>query len=300
MRAKAMKIPSPALARVAVVLAVGFAGSLRAQSVADEGLKEVSLSELSSTSLNPLGRNALALNRDGWRHAESANFIYHFFDLATARQVASEAEFYFRVIAKDLGKEGQAVERKAHIFILPRVEWEQFKRGAQLDPWTGGLHSANELFITRDGERFQGSTLGHEVAHLVVERFFGGHIPLWLNEGYAEYISGVLYAAYYRARGFASKPRYAEIKPEEYIPLDRLVAFTGYPPTERESVAFYVESRKLVTFLQQRGKDAFRAFFEAMAKGSYFESAVDGAYGGRFVSRRELEEQFRAEAFKIP
>ena len=68
----------------------------------------------------------------------------------------------------------------------------------------------------------------------------------------------------------------------------------------RSAVAFYVESRKLVTFLQQRGKDAFRAFFEAMAKGSYFESAVDGAYGGRFVSRRELEEQFRAEAFKIP
>ncbi|OAI41777.1 hypothetical protein AYO41_01445 [Verrucomicrobia bacterium SCGC AG-212-E04] len=279
---------------------MALAALLNAQPVPEEGLKEVRFSELSSQSLNPLGVSALALNRDGWKHAETENFIYHFFDLATARQVASEAEFYFRVIARDLGKEGTAVERKAHIFILPVTEWNEFKRGAQLDPWTGGLHAGNELFITRGGERFGGSTLGHEVAHLVVERFFGSHIPLWLNEGYAEYISGVLYAAYYRARGYASKPRYAEIKADEYIPLEKLVAFTSYPPTERESVAFYVESRKLVTFLQQRGKESFRAFFEAMAKGSYFESAVDGAYGGRFVSRRELEDQFRAEAFKQP
>ncbi len=295
-----MKTPVQVGLQIACALALNFAAPLRAQSVAEEGLKVVRLNELSSTSLNPLGRTALALNRDGWKHAETANFIYHFFDLGAARQVASEAEFYFRVIARDLGKEGQAVERKAQIFILPTAEWDEFKHGAHLDPWTGGAHLANELFLTRDGERFQGATLGHEVAHLVVERFFGGGIPLWLNEGYAEYISGVLYAAYYRARGYASKPRYAEIKAEEFIPIEKLVAFTGYPPTEREAVAFYVESRKLVTFLQQRGKEAFRAFFEAMAKGSYFESAVDGAYGGRFSSRGDLEDQFRAEAFKTP
>lgn len=296
-----MKTPVRGWRRAAGALAAGLvAVTLHAQSFAEEGLKEVRFDELSSTSLQPLGRTALALNRDGWKHAESANFIYHFFDAGAARQVASEAEFYFRVIARDLGKEGQAVERKAHIFILPAAEWGEFKRGAHLDPWTGGAHAANELFITREGERFQGSTLGHEVAHLVVERFFGGRVPLWLNEGYAEYISGVLYAAYYRARGFASKPRFAEVAAEDYIPLEKLVAFTGYPATERESVAFYVESRKLVTFLQQRGKDAFRAFFEAMAKGGHFESAVDGAYGGRFLSRRDLEEQFRAEAFKTP
>ena len=56
----------------------------------------------------------------------------------------------------------------------------------------------------------------------------------------------------------------------------------------------------LVTFLQQRGKEGFREFLDAMSQGSFFESAVDGAYGGRFVNRRELEEQFRSEMFKSP
>ena len=295
-----MKIPFRALALLAVAVALATPSRFSAQSIEKEEWREVPFRELSSTSLHPFGQTALALNPDGWKHAESANFIYHYFDAAAAKQVAAEAEFYFRVIARDLGREGEAVEKKAQIFILPHKEWEEFKRGARLDPWTGGMHSANELFITRDGDRFQGPTLGHEVAHLVVERFFGGHIPLWLNEGYAEYISGVLYAAYYRARGYASKPRFVDMNPEDYLPLEKLTAITTYPASEREVVAYYVESRKLVTFLQQRGKEPFRAFFEAMSKGSFFESAVDGAYGGRFVSRRELEEQFRDEMFKGP
>ncbi len=128
---------------------------------------------LSSTALGAYGRTALALNPDSFKHAESANFIYHYFDPITAKQVAVESEFFFRTIAKDFGRENEAVEKKAHIFMLPDKEWEEFKRGASLDPWTGGMHTGNELFITRDGERPQGPTLGHEVGHLVVQRFFG-------------------------------------------------------------------------------------------------------------------------------
>ena len=295
-----MKLSTTALMMLLAAAAWGAAPRLGAQTPEEEGLKEVPFRELSSTSLHPFGEAALALNRDGWKHAESANFIYHYFDAAAARQVANEAEFYFRIIARDLGREGEVVAKKAQIFIFTSAEWDAFKRDAHLDPWTGGMHSANELFITRDGERFQGSTLGHEVAHLVVERFFGGHIPLWLNEGYAEYISGVLYAAYYRARGFASKPRFPDMRPEDYLPLEKLTELTAYPASEREVVAFYVESRKLVAFLQQLGKEPFRAFFAAMAKGGEFASAIGSAYGGRFTSRRELEEQFRVEMFKRP
>jgi len=291
---RAMKFTPPALALVLWLTAPPWAA---AQSLAEEGLKEVPFHELSNPSLNAFGRTALALNPDSFKHGESANFIYHYFDPVTAKQVAVEAEYFFRVIAKDLGREGEAVGKKAQIFMLPDREWEEFKRGASLDPWTGGMHAGNELFITREGERPQGPTLGHEVAHLVVERYFGGNIPLWLNEGYAEYISGVLYASYYRARRYVSKPRFAGMEREDYIPLEKLATMTAYPAQEREVVAFYVESRKLVTFLQQRGKDPFRVFFAALANGGSFDSALQTAYA---LSRRELEEQFREEMFKQP
>jgi len=275
-----MNLSLPTLALIATLLA---APRLLAQSLKEDGPTEVPFQSLSSTTLGAFGRTALALNPDSFKHAESANFIYHYFDPITAKQVATEAEFFFRTIAKDFGRENEAVEQKAHIFMLPDKEWEEFKRGASLDPWTGGMHTGNELFITRDGERPQGPTLGHEVGHLVVQRFFGDNIPLWLNEGYAEYISGVLYASYYRARKYAAKPHFAGMTLEDYIPLEKLTTLTTYPAQEREVAAFYIESRKLVSFLQQRGKELFRAFFADLAKGTSFDSAVQSVYG---VSRR--------------
>ncbi len=276
-------------------------GSGQAQNVAEEGLKEVRFSDLSSTELNALGQAALALRRDDWKHAETENFILHFLDGPSARQVGVEAEFYFRVIAKDLDKTGVRAERKAKVFIFDPGTWADFKRTLNLDPLTGGAHLNGELFLSRTGEQTQGPTLGHEIAHLVLERFYGSRaVPLWLNEGYAEYISNVLYAAFYRARKYNARPRLPPLQPEDFIPIEQLTGFTRYPVGDKAMIAFYIESQRLVAFLQAGGKENFRAFLEAITKGSYFESALDAGYGGRFGTRHELEEKFKAELFKTP
>ena len=59
--------------------------------------------------------------------------------------------------------------------------------------------------------KWKGNTLGHEVTHLVVDRFFGAGVPLWLNEGYAEYAAvAVLRGVSPGARIFArGRPRAA-------------------------------------------------------------------------------------------
>lgn len=56
-------------------------------------------------------------------------------------------------------------------------------------------------------------------AHLVVHRFFGNGAPLWLNECCAEYASSRNCAAFYRARGYASKPRSRPLPPGQFIAL---------------------------------------------------------------------------------
>ena len=138
--------------------------------------------------VHQIGQAALAIRASEWRHAETTNFIYHYFQSFVAAPVSVEAEFYYRLIAQELGKDTTQWERKSHIFVFESAEdWAQFQRNGALDPWTGGVHSRGELFIRRDPQfRFKGNTLGHEVAHLVVDRFFGANVPLWLNEGYAE------------------------------------------------------------------------------------------------------------------
>lgn len=268
-------------------------------------LKEVPFAALSSTALGTLGQAALAVRPAEWRHAETANFILHFFHSYVAGPVSVEAEFYYRVVAKDLGKENARWERKSHIFIFENPEdWRQFQTRGGLDPWSGGLHARNELFIQRDPSyRWQGHSLGHEVAHLVVARFFGGEVPLWLNEGYAEYASRIAYASFYRARGRNARPRFTAADagsgdPNALLTVKDLTERNAYPVDVRAVHVFYAESQCLVRFLAGEDKTKFLQMFELLARGSLFDTALHVAYGSRFAFASAFETEFRRRALE--
>lgn len=292
-----------------VTLALVLAGTLSsasAQSPAPaaglNALKEVPFRSLSNPYVTPLGTAALSIRPSEWKHAETENFIYHYFHDYVATPVSVEAEFYYRVVAKDLSKDTSHWERKAQVFIFESPEdWKTFQTRGALDPWTGGIHSHGELFIQRDPTyKFKGNTLGHEVAHLVVDRFYGSNVPLWLNEGYAEYVSRVAYASYYRARGYDAKARTDALTAASFVPLDRLTHAVAYPTEVNEVLAFYTESEKLVRFLNAADKTKFQALLDALARGSLFENALHTAYGTLYPTPAQLEAGFRPYAVTPP
>ena len=276
------------------------------QSVADtsqsglNGLKDIPFASLSSPYITPLGQSALSIRPAEWKHAETDNFVYHYFHSFIATPVSVEAEFYYRVIARDLNKDTSHWERKAHIFVFEQPEdWKAFQSKARLDPWTGGIHAHGELFIQRNPSfKFKGNTLGHETAHLVIDRFYGSNVPLWLNEGYAEYISRVAYASFNRARGYDSHPRTSSLSAELFVPLDQLTNALTYPADVKDVLPFYTESEKLVRFLNAADKSKFQVMLDALAKGSLFENALHGAYGSQFPSPHQLEESFKPYAIQ--
>ena len=264
------------------------------------GLPEVELSKLSDANISPLGRAALSIQPSLWKHAETANFIYHFFHGFVATPVSIEAEFYYRVVAKELERDTTQWERKSHIYIFERPEdWAEFQKKAALDPWTGGIHAGGDLFIQRNpSAKFKGRALGHEVTHLVIYRFFGSGVPLWLNEGTAEYASIKGYASFNRARGYNAKPASGVVAPQDYMPLEKLTTLPGYPQDVREVGVFYTESEKLVRFLCGVSATAFPVFLDAMSKGNKFETALWKAYGGRFAMANALDTEFKNYATK--
>ncbi|MES2569425.1 MAG: hypothetical protein V4710_05145, partial [Verrucomicrobiota bacterium] len=163
----------------------------------------------------------------------------------------------------------------------------------------GGIHAGGELFIQRNPAlKFKGNTLGHEVAHLVVHRFFGAGVPLWLNEGYAEYASSRGYAAFNRARGYNARPRSLSVDPAHFIPLAELSVAVTYPRELDAVAAFYGESERLVRCLSAADKRGFNLFFEALSKGNRFESALAKGFAGRFSTLDQLERQFKEYATK--
>jgi hypothetical protein len=263
-------------------------------------LPEVQLGQLADHAISPLGQAALGINPAQWKHAETANFVYHFADNFIATPVSVEAEFYYSAIAKELERDTSRWERKCHIYIFEKPEdWKAFQKNAHLEPWTGGIQSGGDLFIVRNPQfRFKGRSLGHEVAHLVLFRFFGNGIPLWLNEGYAEDASSRFYASFMRARNYDSKPVSPSVAPDDYIPLAGLTGAPTYPAGENQVITFYAESQRLVRFLIGVNAHQFQAFLDDLSKGARFETALQREFGGRFMSLDALEREFKSYATK--
>lgn len=284
-----------------VFLALFFAilGSSFAQQPQSLGsLPEVALEKLSDRSFTALAMRALGVRGGEWRHAETEHFIYHFFDAPTAAAVSVEAEFAYRIIAQELGRDTAAWERKCHLFIFSdEADWTQFTKAGALEPWTGGIHSQGFLFVRRAaGLLSKNQTLPHEITHLVLERFFGAGIPLWLNEGFAEYAGSRCRASFYRARGYNEKPRASAVSAERYIPVAQLTAMAAYPTEDTLVATFYNESEKLVRFLCATDKPSFLAFLDAMSKGARFDSALAKTFASRFPNVEALEKEFRPYA----
>ena len=285
--------------KVFLVLFFAMLGSAYSQRTEPTGaLPEVALQKLSDRSFTALAMRALGVRAGEWHHAETEHFIYHFFDAPTAAAVSVEAEFAYHIIAQELGRDTAAWERKCHLFLFSNeADWKLFQQAGALEPWTGGIHSQGSLFVNRAaGLLSKNQTLPHEITHLVLERFFGAGIPLWLNEGFAEYAGSRCRATFYRARGYNEKPRASAVSAERYIPVAPLTAMAAYPADDTLVPAFYNESEKLVRFLCATDKPSFLAFLEAMSKGSRFDSALAKTFASRFPNVEALEKEFRPYA----
>ena len=279
-------------------MSILFATSAVAQINESSSLPEIEFSQLSQRDPNPLGEKALAIHPEQWKHAETDHFIYHFVHSYAATPVSVEAEFHYRVIAKELERDQPAGDVKSHIYIFERPEeWQQFQVFGNLEPWSGGIHSAGSLFVQRNpAYKFSNNLLGHEIVHLVLHRFYADGIPCWLNEGFAQFISKDAHASYERARGYISKPHSDAIAPQDLIPLSVLTAAT-HPFSDRVHI-FYDESERLVRFLAATDKPAFLALLDALARHQPFESALPSSYPGKFANTASLEEKFRDYASK--
>jgi hypothetical protein len=281
--------------RAISMLALGQVG---AQINESSSLTEVEFSQLSQRDPNPLGEKALAISPEQWKHAESEHFIYHYVHSYVATPVSVEAEFHYRVIAKELERDQPSTDTKSHIYIFEAPEdWLQFQEFGHLERWTGGIQSMGSLFVQRNPKyKFTDNSLGHEVVHLVVHRFYSDGVPCWLNEGLAQYISKGAHASYQRARGYIAKPHSEAIALSELIPLPRLVAMT-YPPNE-EVETFYNESERLVGFLVLTDKPSFLSFVDAVGRQQPLETALARYYAGKFPTLPILEREFKEYATK--
>ena len=232
---------------------------------------------------------AISLESRAAEMAHSENFIVLAPDPSAAEEVLARAEQYRKEIAVEwLGQELPPSVGRTTI----NVEFVDGEDRALTWPAEGPSRKYHKMWLTSSRDRAAGSTLRHEIAHVVLHTRYPDMLPAWADEGIAslyddprrqETRRGIL--AWYAQTG--NWPGLREVLQSKQIPADDQASYSV-----AASLAEYLLSRA--------GKHVLLAFAVAGNDRQDWDAALAQHYGISSVA--DLERQWRtwAAAGKTP
>jgi hypothetical protein len=260
--------------------------------VRDTRLVDLGTNDFDRACLMDQGLRTLGLKEFKWHHAQTAHFVLHYENSIFAQKVARMAEFFYDYISDDLKVTKDLRRGRSHIFIFnSKKDWELFQTKYSENPskWVASWVKGTEMFLQQTGGGSDAAdTLGHEMTHLIINRFFDGDPPLAINEGTAEWYGEFAYAAFKGVK----KSRKQEFKRfDGAIPLPALLAAQSYPDDEMMVRRFYLTAKYFVGFLMiTKPQETFAPFFADLTAGTPVQPALEKHYG--FTSASDMEKAF--------
>jgi len=222
------------------------------------------------------------LSKGNWFSRESEHFYIFYRDLIQAKIVGDKAEYYFEKVIYDLGYEKDLKwDKKCQVFIVESVDkWKDFLKSIGFNAdLIGGFvpnYAEKEMFLCAISEGYLALTFPHELTHLIFKEVAGKNtIPLWLNEGLANYEANLT--------SISNELMTKNIKQGTHILLGDLLRISTYPEGKDARELFYAQSEKLVEFLiTQYGREKFRKFCGLILKDKSFKDAIANVYSKDF------------------
>ena len=225
-----------------------------------------------------------------WKHLQTEHFILHHDQKMFAAKVARMGEQFYDSISADLPDlRDRASPGRSHLFIFrdPR-DWKAILASMPgLEPWAASFVRGNVMLLQETGASASDKmdTLAHEMTHLVFNRFLPVRLPLWLNEGLAEYYGEFAYRA---AKGMGQSKGNAFRPLRSWTPLAELLDATGYPADPAEVSRFYATSKYLAGYLLlDQPREKWNAFFARVLAGEPASAALLDTYGWTDVEALE-------------
>jgi len=231
---------------------------------------------------------ASPLLASGWSVARSAHFdVYAQAGEENARSVLLGFE---RLHAFFLRQTGQQMDTRPPVrvivFASPQ-EYEPYRIGPASDAYYAGTESRDYIVMARRGPG-DWRVAAHEYWHFI-EHATSQRLPPWLNEGLAEFFSGVRLdeRASQVARELDARTRTLRTRP--WMPLSELLALPADAVTEGGRAAsdlFYAQSWALADMLMLAPEYGphFRELVAALAAGARGTQAFQTVYGKRLDS----------------
>jgi len=262
-----------------------------AQTKSDDWV-DVTREDVDTALLSPMGQRLLADTKFKWLHAHTTHFVIHYERKIFAAKVARQAEFFYTFIAQDLKSASDRVTGRSHIFIFrDEKDWKHFITEYEVSiEWAFSMVNGMVMYLQQaDSSGGSSAILGHEMTHLVFNRFYPGRIPVWLNEGTAEWYGEFAYSAF---KGIKKSKRQVFRQINKIYPVDTLLTMSAYPEDPTEVHSFYQTSKFLVGFLQLSfPPDKFEPFLSEMANGGEIVSALQKHYA--ISSLEEFDTSFK-------
>jgi hypothetical protein len=258
----------------------------------DVPLRQESWEQLPNREISRDGQTALALRPQQWHHGETENFIFHYRGLSDALQIAREIEFDLWYVAQSLGAARADYTKKSHVYVFAdEKEWQKFLAATHAAPWSHSFAQGDELFLNvrAGGGGFDSQTLAHETTHAVVARLYHRRWPVWLNEGFAEYMADASMAARHSRPPQSTQHKLTDAK----MTVAELMATRHYP-LELDAVwQLYETSSKFVRYLFNKyPHELFPKFVDRLLTGEPAAQALAETYGDEFRDMAEFEKRF--------
>lgn len=223
----------------------------------------------------------------------------------TLRDIAIQIEQFRFVLGRLIGgaDHAQAVPTEVYLFDDLRAmrPYEPLYQG-QPSTLAGYCHcgapdEVSVIVASLSNYTESSSIVYHEYTHLLLRNAVGA-VPVWLNEGLAEYFSTFTLAANGReAQIGAAIPRHVAVLHDEFIGLDRLLAVDRTSPMYNERTrrsVFYAESWALTHYLlggRAGGVETLGTFLREYENGADSAAALVRATG---MPLKTIERELRS------
>lgn len=232
-----------------------------------------------------IGPIAFPSQKRQWLRVDTSHFlVISGVNENTTRDIAHDLE-KLRALLTRTSRFFQAHPMKTRVFLFGdrRVAQTYFNavRGGQVDASGMTLRHFKGSTILIDGTARGGGALTprHELVHDLLHRA-EKPLPLWIEEGLAEYYSNA---------GLPIREHASRVRGRTRIPTEQILAATAEDP-RAWTYDFYAQSWAAVTTLMRRDRVAFFAFLEDVDRGMTQIEALRKHYD---LSPRDLEVAMR-------
>jgi len=229
-----------------------------------------------------------------WQEIKSEHFIIYFVgNKKFAKDVSRKSETYYRNIASELGYQRHSGfwtwDHRVKIYIYP--DRNSFLNATGQPKWSEGVanYTKKEISSYAWSEDFLDALLPHEMTHLIFRDYVGfkGEVPLWLDEGVAQWMEPQKRKAVKLAiRRLASQ--------EKLLSLNQMMTLDIRQSNNSDLVTvYYIQAVSLVSFLVTKYSTArFINFCRQLRDGKSIVDSLRFAYPTSVRSIEDLQEKW--------